>query len=315
MEALALDSRSVVIRAVRARTPREDPRRRRPRAAGRPAKAAAGRGTHPRMSVHDPHSPHPQTLPLLTSSELAFFARHGCVVVRGVLDPQLCAHARDRMWAFAPPHGRLQRDDPQSWVGPFPDADAEVHPSNLRRGYTWKLREPGGEAGILRLLPVTCRGIAEQLLGVGGVFPTPRPFHNRSGEKAGDGRRNTRGIYAQLPRGVEEDPAERRRLRDQPGAHFDSGITDDAMTHGRFMVTGLIDDTPPACPGFTLWPGSVRDNQSAHAISLSEVWWLLWCVRARGLHRPHGCMRWLCSAGGSAWPRAPRKRRRAPPRW
>ena len=190
----------------------------------------------------------------LTPAELAYFARHGCLVKRNVLDKQLCAHARDRMWAFAPEHGRLQRGNPASWIGPFPEEDLESHASNRRNDYTWKLRAPGGEAEILELIPVACRGIAEQLLGEGGVFPTPVPYDNRSGEKAGDGRRNTRGIYAQLPRGDED--TDRKPLREQPGAHFDSNIADDSMTHNRFMVTGLIDDTPAACPGFTLWPGS-----------------------------------------------------------
>jgi len=96
--------------------------------------------------------------------------------------------------------------------------------------------------------------IWKQLLGPGGVFPTPPPYDNTSGEKAGDGRRNTRGIYAQLPRGAED--ANRVPLREQPGAHFDSAPVDDSMTHGRFMVTGLIADTPESCPGFTLWPRS-----------------------------------------------------------
>jgi hypothetical protein len=158
------------------------------------------------------------------------------------------------MWAFAPPDGRLKRDEPSSWVGPFPESDEEEHPSNRRGGYTWKLRGPGGEAEVLELMAVGCRGMAEQLLGEGGVFPTPAPYDNRSGEKAGDGRRNTRGIYAQLPRGAED--TDRVPLREQPGAHFDSAPVDDSMTHGRFMVTGLIADTPASCPGFTLWPGS-----------------------------------------------------------
>ena len=47
-------------------------------------------------------------------------------------------------------------------------------------------------------------------------------------------------------------------LSDQPGAHWDSGVTDDSMTPARFMVTGLIDDTPPGVGGFTLYPRSHR---------------------------------------------------------
>lgn len=65
------------------------------------------------------------------------------LVKRNALDPRLCLHAQDRMWAFAPQDGRLQRHDPSSWVGPFPQGDEEEHPSNRRGGYTWKLRAPG----------------------------------------------------------------------------------------------------------------------------------------------------------------------------
>ena len=85
------------------------------------------------------------------------------VVKRNALDPALCAHAQGRMWAHAPPNGRLQRDDPSSWIGPFPQQDEEEHPSNRRGGYTWKLRAPGGEAEILELMAVGCRGMAEQV--------------------------------------------------------------------------------------------------------------------------------------------------------
>ena len=92
------------------------------------------------------------------------------------------------------------------------------------------------------------------MLGADNVFPTPVPYDNRSGEKAGDGRRNTRGIYAQLPRGDED--TDRKPLREQPGAHFDSNIADDSMTHNRFMVTGLIDDV-------IIWKRALNDGEAA----------------------------------------------------
>jgi hypothetical protein len=126
----------------------------------------------------DQHVPRPRAAvadQTLTEAELKFFANYGYVVKRNVLDRELCAHARDRMWAFAGPT-RLSRDDPSSWVGPFTEADTEgSSPASHRGNYTWKLRAPGGEAKILELMAVGCRPLAEQLLGEGprGPFTTP----------------------------------------------------------------------------------------------------------------------------------------------
>jgi hypothetical protein len=47
------------------------------------------------------------------------FARDGFLVLPGVLDPQLCARARDDMWSVLNAHvPRLDRHDARTW-GPF----------------------------------------------------------------------------------------------------------------------------------------------------------------------------------------------------
>ena len=35
---------------------------------------------------------------------------------------------------------------------------------------------------------------------------------------------------------------------------MDTEVVDDSMTPARFMATGLLDDTPPDCGGFTIFP-------------------------------------------------------------
>jgi hypothetical protein len=110
----------------------------------------------------------------LSEQEIAFFAENGYLIKRAVLDPDLMAQARDRLWADAPPE--LKRDDPATWVGAFAQT----------RG-TWKHREPGGEPWMVDLLArnPTIRGVAEQLLGQGTLQEAER----------------VRGIYCIFPEG------------------------------------------------------------------------------------------------------------------
>ena len=53
----------------------------------------------------------------LSLADMRFFKDNGYLIKRGVLDPQLCAQARDRLWEAAPP--RFKRDDVDTWIGPF----------------------------------------------------------------------------------------------------------------------------------------------------------------------------------------------------
>ena len=165
------------------------------------------------------------------------------------MDPTLCARVRDRLWECNG-SSRLRRDDPQSWIGPFAPDDASDETADVRSDYRWKVRAFHGERLLAECCPQACWGIAEQLLGKGGaIYPAGGdPFGVFEGK-------NVRGVYCTLPQGPE---AARVPLRDQPGAHWDSGVTDDSMTPARFMVTGLIDDTPPGVGGFTLYPRSHR---------------------------------------------------------
>ena len=79
----------------------------------------------------------------LSTEDLRFFKENGYLIKRGVLDPDLCARARDRLWQGAPP--RLRRDDPDTWVGPFRPEEENEDGSNHRKGFRWNFREPGTE--------------------------------------------------------------------------------------------------------------------------------------------------------------------------
>jgi hypothetical protein len=67
--------------------------------------------------------PLPPSLPLLTPEEIASFVANGFLVKRSILSQELCAAARDRLWA-GNTSASLRRDDPSSWRG-IPEAERE----------------------------------------------------------------------------------------------------------------------------------------------------------------------------------------------
>ena len=46
----------------------------------------------------------------LTTEQLRFFKREGYLILRGVMDPELMARARERLWDDPP--ASLKREDP-----------------------------------------------------------------------------------------------------------------------------------------------------------------------------------------------------------
>jgi hypothetical protein len=101
-------------------------------------------------------------------------SREGYVIKYGLLDPELMAQCRHRLFAGAPPS--ITSDDPSSWIGPInfsEELGSGMHgiAMNSRAGHTWKERVAGGEQLMLDLLPNRLLPIAEQLLGKGQVYP------------------------------------------------------------------------------------------------------------------------------------------------
>lgn len=163
----------------------------------------------------------------LSLADMRFFKDNGYLIKRGVLDPQLCAQARDRLWEAAPP--RFKRDDVDTWIGPFTAEEEDEDGPNHRKGFRWNFRELGTEEFMIQLLATDPNvwGMAEQFLGKGQVQ-----------QPAG-----IRGIYCTLPYG---DEPLKPKVCHTDGHGFHVG------------VVGLIDAVPPNGGAFTVWPGSHR---------------------------------------------------------
>jgi len=161
----------------------------------------------------------------LTDEDVLFFKENGYLIKRNVLDSDLMARARERMWDGAPPG--VEQDNPVTWIGPLQATSQER--DNAYGGYSWKYRELGSEDWMLRLLPKnpSVWHMAEQLLGKGTLAEPQR----------------VRGIYCIMPEGEIPDRTY--------GCHVDG--------HPFHLgVVGYIDDVPPNGGGFTVWPKSHR---------------------------------------------------------
>lgn len=161
----------------------------------------------------------------LSAEEILFFKQNGYLIKHQVLDSDLMAKARDRMWDYAP--SRLKPDNPKSWIGPY--RPEEEFGNDIRKGFSWKIREPGKEAWMVRMLATDASiwGMAEQLLGRDTLQIPDR----------------IRGIYCVLPEG---DSPERPTTCHVDGHPFHLGIV------------GYIDNVAPGGGGFTVWPSSHR---------------------------------------------------------
>ncbi len=158
----------------------------------------------------------------LSTEDIRIFKREGYLVKRGILNPELMAQARDSLWEAAPPE--LDRNDPDTWIGPLPDRD---EPPSSMGGYTWKYRDRGDEDWMIRLLATDPKiwAMAEQFLGTRRVKRPER----------------VRGIYCNFPEGDKSAVA--------PTCHCDG--------HPFHVgVVGYIDKVPPDGGGLKVWPGS-----------------------------------------------------------
>ncbi len=190
----------------------------------------------------------------LTHAEIAFFKREGWLVVRGAMDKELCARARDRLWETSE-SAVLQRDAPSTWIGPLPESDLSSDGQNARSAYRWQWRRGGSEELLLDLLPRACLEIAEQLLGEGtlrelrpegaGSAPEP-PKPVLAGKTPGPeiGTR-CRGIYCTLPASLATKP----RSLNANACHTDGH----PMSLG---CVGLVDRVEPGGGSFAVWPRS-----------------------------------------------------------
>lgn len=190
---------------------------------------------------------------LLSDDQIGFFKTNGYLIIENVLDPRLCARARDRLWAALPQSSRIKRDDPSTYTGPFDDADSTTDSTDLRQGFRWQVRAAGTEQLLVDLVfSQSLQSIAEQLLGTGTLRPptvdgTPMGSHGPAwpGGPVDPALDNAgaRGIYATLPYGD--------KPREPDACHTDGHPF-------NLGLVGLIDDVAPDGGGFKIWPGSHR---------------------------------------------------------
>ena len=240
---------------------------------------------------------------LLSPDQIAQFKRDGFLVLPSVLDPELCRQVRDDMWETIDGRfPRLKRDDPSTW-GPISEEESAKlkarpeeggDPYFNGNGHKFYVRN-GAEERLLDLAPRALWKVAEQLLGEGtvvrptgvddsgtatgpcfmcddavgglvshvghdmgwpaeGTFTTEPALRLPATGPVWMNGQGSRGLYCTLP----NSPS--------PGTDF-KGAHSDGACYGRFrlQMSGYIDDVPPGCGGFTVWPGS-------HARIWPEQW-------------------------------------------
>ena len=170
--------------------------------------------------------------PTLTAAEVAYFKEHGFIVKRRLIDDrEACAQAVRHLWNNAP-RGTLHRDEPSGWQQAhekWTDEDV-ARVGRLHHG-NWKMRSPGAtgigtEPFLVQRIANHANMIAVGAALLGGPIKPPR---------------RVRGIYAIFPK----SPRAQGRL----GPHAD-------YMAAQLSAMVLVDETPPRCGGFTLWPRS-----------------------------------------------------------
>lgn len=221
-------------------------------------------------------------LAALSAKEIQAFVKNGFVVKRKVLDPALCAAARDRLWA-GNTSKHLRRDAPATWLSGFPEEERQSTPDGMndRTGANgWRLRELSGDEDMIDLLPRRVFPWFEQLLGAGEVVlpqvsstaadPDPRGSRLRGWPVWGG--KELRGLYCVLPQErLDTSPALADAAR--AGAHIDPEPV-------HLVASGYIDRVPQGGGGIALFPGSHRLLFEAEPASAD-------LARYSVLHPPH----------------------------
>jgi len=169
----------------------------------------------------------------LSTEEVAFFKENGFIVKRGFLDePEAFNRIVEYVWENAP-RGLFTREEPATWQGSPKDRWTEEDSERVGQiqGNSWKMRSREG----IGTEPFFLDKIANH--------PKMRSMVSRFiGEPIKLAKR-VRGVYCQFP----DVPGTKGRL--SPHADY---------TAGQMTAMVFVDDVPPRCGGFTVWPGSHR---------------------------------------------------------
>ena len=69
-------------------------------------------------------------LAALSKEDIQQFITNGFLVKRKILDPKLCAAARDRLWE-GNSSSHLRRDDPKTWTNGIPEPGRQSTPNGM----------------------------------------------------------------------------------------------------------------------------------------------------------------------------------------
>ena len=187
---------------------------------------------------------------MLDAEQIGFFKSQGYLIVPGAMDTALCQRVRDLMWQALPNDAGLQRDNPDSFIGPFTPQDEATDQRHLRAGYRWLNRYLGVNADVIGLIysESICQ-MAQQLLGgrLRQALVNGSPMGSHGAAWPGGptdpalGNEGARGVYCTLPYG--------NKGREADGCHTDGHPF-------QLGVVGLIDDCAEDGGAFKVWPGS-----------------------------------------------------------
>ena len=187
---------------------------------------------------------------MLDAQQIRFFKTQGYLIVPGAMDSALCQRVRDLMWQALPADAHLNRDDSDTFIGPFVEADKCTDERNLRAGYRWLNRYLGVNADVVSLIySESICAMAQQLLGGNlrqavvnglpmGSYGTAWPGGPTDPALGNEG---ARGVYCTLPYGD--------KARGPDGCHTDGHPF-------QLGVVGLLDGCPEDGGAFKVWPGS-----------------------------------------------------------
>ena len=243
----------------------------------------------------------PHTVELLTKAQIRAFKRDGFLILPAILDPELCARARDDMWETISANlPRMKREDPATW-GPITEQESErfdakkpadgSDPHFNGSGHRFTVRNGTSEL-MLDLAPRAMWHVAEQLLGKDTlVWPagldkagkatgpclmcddTVMNLTRHAGyEEIAPTFRTAPSLPLPLTGPVWLNGQGTRGLyctlpgSPDPGPDLRSAHSDGAV-YGRWrlQMAAYIDDVPPESGAFTVWPGS-------HARIWPEQW-------------------------------------------
>ena len=187
---------------------------------------------------------------MLDSNQIAFFKTNGYLIVPSAMDSGLCQRVRDLMWQALPASSRLQADNPETYLGPFPEQDESSDERHLRAGFRWLNRFLGVSPEVISLIySQSICAMAQQLLGgrLRQAVVDGQPMGSHGCAWPGGptdpalGNDGARGVYCTLPYG--------NKGREADVVHTDGHPF-------QLGVVGLIDDCPEDGGAFKVWPGS-----------------------------------------------------------